>query len=159
MTEATIIQAVTLPRVQALLQEQGYRVTVSEQNGLSQLLSASQGIGFSLRFGNPAQTQGEFVDYTFSCALRVQGDLPAGLADSWNAGKRFARLSVQGNFLVLEMDVILAGGVTENHLRANTELWDRLLQELVLFLRQFMQQAEGAGATAAPLANGEAVNA
>ncbi|MFJ1301622.1 YbjN domain-containing protein [Pseudomonadota bacterium AL_CKDN230030165-1A_HGKHYDSX7] len=159
MTEAAIIHAIASPRLQTLLQEQGYRVTVSEQNGLSQLLSASQGIGFALRFGNPAQTKGEFVDYTMSCALRVQGDLPAGLVDTWNTSKRFARLSVQGHFLVLEMDVILAGGVTENHLRANTELWDRLLQELVLFLRQYMQAQPEGGASAAPVANGEAVSA
>jgi hypothetical protein len=49
--------------------------------------------------------------------------------------KRFARLSVQGVFLVLELDVIVAGGVSENYLRATTELWDRLLQEFLLFLR------------------------
>ena len=42
---------------------------------------------------------------------------------------------MQGVFLVLELDVIVAGGVSENYLRATTELWDRLLQEFLLFLR------------------------
>ena len=31
--------------------------------------------------------------------------------------------------------MILAGGVSENYLRATAELWDRLLQEFLLFLR------------------------
>ncbi len=59
-----------------VLQAAGYRVNQSEQNGIVQLLSASQGIGYAVRFGNPAVEQGSFVDFTFSCALRVQGDLP-----------------------------------------------------------------------------------
>ncbi|CZZ90795.1 Uncharacterised protein [Bordetella ansorpii] len=141
MTDTTLIQSLSATKLQDILQSMGYRVTSTEQNGMVQLLSATQGIGFAVRFGNPSHTEGEFVDYTLSCALRVQGDLPQGLVESWNIGKRFARLAQQGTFLVLEMDVIAAGGVAENHLRATTELWDRLLQEFLLFLRQYATQA------------------
>ncbi len=135
MTDSSMILDVNAERLQELLQSAGYRVTVSEQNGMVQLLSASQGVGFAVRLGNPAAEAGQYLDYTLSCALRVQGELPAGLADRWNVEKRFARLTVQGAFLVLELDVILAGGVSENYLRATAELWDRLLQEFLLFLR------------------------
>ena len=100
-------------RLQEVLQSAGYRVTVSEQNGMVQLLSASQGVGFAARMGSPALPEGQFLDYTLSCALRVQGELPAGLAERWSVEKRFARLTVQGAFLVLELDVIVAGGVSE----------------------------------------------
>ncbi|WP_144637830.1 YbjN domain-containing protein [Bordetella genomosp. 13] len=141
MTDITSIQSLSAARLQDILQSMGYRVTRTEQNGMVQLLSATQGIGFAVRFGNPSATEGEFVDYTLSCALRVQGDLPQGLVQAWNVGKRFARLAQQGIFLVLEMDVIAAGGVSENHLRATTELWDRLLQDFLLFLRQYATQA------------------
>lgn len=135
MTDSSLILDVNAERLQELLQSAGYRVTVSEQNGMVQLLSASQGVGFAVRLGNPAAEDGHYLDYTLSCALRVQGELPAGLAERWNVEKRFARLTVQGAFLVLELDVILAGGVSENYLRATAELWDRLLQEFLLFLR------------------------
>lgn len=153
MTKNTLLPSISPARLQELLQEQGYRVTMSEQGGLIQLLTATQGIGFSARMGNAAVETGQYIDYTLSCALRVQTELPAGLVDTWNSSKRFARLAVQGSFLVLEMDVILAGGVGENHLRATIELWDRLLQELVLFLRNYAQaqqqpQAQPADATA-----------
>jgi hypothetical protein len=106
-----------------------------------QLLSASQGIGYAARFGNAAQEAGAYLDYTLSCALRVLGDLPEGQVGRWNSTKRFARLAQQGPFLVLEMDVFVAGGVTEAHLRVSTEIWDRLLQEFLLFLRNFAAQA------------------
>ncbi len=136
MTDSQTIQSVSLKQLQELLQQMGYRVTESEQAGNRQLLSASQGIGFAVRLGNPAHEADQALDYTLSCALRVQGEMPAGIESAWNIGKRFARLAVQGEFLVLEMDVIVAGGVAPSYLQATAELWDRLLQEFLLFLRQ-----------------------
>ncbi|WP_347900580.1 YbjN domain-containing protein [Pseudomonas purpurea] len=141
MTQAQLIVSVSPQSLTDVLQGAGYRVNQTEQNGIVQLLSASQGIGYAVRFGNPAADQGSFVDFTFSCALRVQGELPAGLAELWNASRRFARLSVQGEFLVMEMDVILAAGVSVDHLRSNLELWDRLLQEFIVYLRDYSQHA------------------
>lgn len=132
-----------------VLQAAGYRVNQSEQNGIVQLLSASQGIGYAVRFGNPAVEQGSYVDFTFSCALRVQGELPESVAEQWNATRRFARLSLQGEFLVMEMDVVVAAGVSNEHLRGNLELWDRLLQEFIVYLRDFSQTAGAQTAKAA----------
>ncbi len=136
----TLINSVTTESLTDLLQGAGYRVNQTEQNGIVQLLSASQGIGYAVRFGNPDREAGHYVDFTYSCALRVQGELPAGLAELWNASRRFARLSLQGEFLVMEMDVVVAG-VGETHLRSQLELWDRLLQEFIVYLREYSQQA------------------
>ncbi|WHS58312.1 YbjN domain-containing protein [Pseudomonas sp. G2-4] len=137
----SLIEYVTPQSLTEVLQAAGYRVNESEQNGIVQLLSASQGIGYAVRFGNPTPTPGHYLDFTFSCALRVQGELPAGLAELWNSSRRFARLSVQGEFLVMEMDVVVAAGVSAEHLRSNLELWDRLLQEFIVYLREFSQNA------------------
>ncbi|MBT2339813.1 MULTISPECIES: YbjN domain-containing protein [Pseudomonas] len=136
-----MIEHVSVTSLTELLQAAGYRVNESEQNGIVQLLSASQGIGYAVRLGNPTATPGEYLDFTFSCALRVQGELPAGLAELWNASRRFARLSVQGEFLVMEMDVVVAAGVSADHLRSHLELWDRLLQEFIVYLREYSQNA------------------
>lgn len=155
MTSPALITSVSADSLTEVLQGAGLRVNRSEQNSVVQLLSASQGIGYALRFGNPGTEAGHYVDFTFSCALRIQGDLPAGLADLWNASRRFARLSVQGEFLVMEMDV-LAAGITLDHLRGSLELWDRLLQEFIVYLRDYSQRAAqlqeqtGAGEAVAP---------
>ncbi|UZE89383.1 YbjN domain-containing protein [Pseudomonas viciae] len=141
MDMTSMIEHVSVKSLTELLQTAGYRVNETEQNGIVQLLSASQGIGYAVRFGNPAPTAGEYLDFTFSCALRVQGELPAGLAELWNASRRFARLSLQGEFLVMEMDVVVAAGVSADHLRSNLELWDRLLQEFIVYLREYSQNA------------------
>ncbi len=137
----SMIEHVSVKSLTELLQAAGYRVNETEQNGIVQLLSASQGIGYAVRFGNLTPTAGEYLDFTFSCALRVQGELPAGLAELWNASRRFARLSLQGEFLVMEMDVVVAAGVSADHLRSHLELWDRLLQEFIVYLREYSQNA------------------
>ncbi|MFV3406912.1 MULTISPECIES: YbjN domain-containing protein [Pseudomonas] len=156
MTEVTLINAVSADSLTQLLQDAGYRVNRSEQNSLVQLLSASQGVGFAVRFGNRAPaTQADFYDFTFSCALRIQGELPAGLAERWNATRRFARLSVQGEFLVMEMDVVVADGVSPKFLQGSLLLWDRLLQEFIVYLRDYSRNL----AQQAPEQVADAVNA
>src|SRR5690606_38417089 len=104
MKEIDLIESITPEQLSEVLQAAGYRVNRTEQNGVVQLLSASQGIGYAVRFGNPAAESGTYLDYTFSCALRIQGELPSGLAEQWNISRRFARVSLQGEFPVMEMD-------------------------------------------------------
>jgi hypothetical protein len=150
------IEAVGIEQLAQVFRAAGYRVTMAEQNGAVQLMSASQGVGFAVRFGNvaagfavpdaasqagsqaAAQTATDalrYLDYTLSCVLQVQGELPADLVASWNRTKRFARLANHGPFLALEMDVVVAGGVSGRYLRSTIELWDRLIQEFLLHLR------------------------
>ncbi|MBJ9975889.1 YbjN domain-containing protein [Pseudomonas sp. S75] len=156
MTDVPLIDTVSADSLTDLLQDAGCRVNRSEQNGVVQLLSASQGVGYGVRFGNRAPGKdGEFLDFTFSCALRIQGELPLGLAERWNATRRFARLSVQGEYLVMEMDVVVADGVSQKHLLGSLLLWDRVLQEFIVYLRDYSRhnaeqpsQAPVEGATA-----------
>lgn len=135
MTKAGIIQSVNADQLSDVLKELGYRVNTAEQGGIVQLTSASQGIGFFVRFGNPAAEPGHFLDYTFSVVLRIEGELSAAVVAAWNQEKRFSRLTLQGQFLVLEMDVLVAGGVTQEYLRVTTELWDHLIQQYLIHLR------------------------
>lgn len=144
MTVNTLIETVSADSLTTLLQDAGCRVNRTEQNAVVQLLSASQGVGYAVRFGNRALEEGQFLDFTYSCALRIQGDLPEGLANLWNASRRYSRLSVQGEFLVLEKDVIVADGVTQKHLQGSLVLWDRLLQEFIVFLRDYSRNIAAA---------------
>ncbi len=142
----TLIEAVSADQLGDVFRTAGYRVTPTEQNGIVQLMSASQGVGFAIRFGNPGAQAGTFLDFTLSCALQVQGEMPAEIVTSWNRSKRFARVWMQAQFIVLEMDVVAAGGVTDRHLRSTIELWDRLIREFLLHLRNRPAMAEAAAA-------------
>lgn len=48
----------------------------------------------------------------------------------------------------MEMDVVVAG-VGATHLRSQLELWDRLLQEFIVYLREYSQHAAQLQAQAA----------
>ncbi|KDB08133.1 Sensory transduction regulator [Burkholderia sp. lig30] len=143
LAHQTPIDSIDIEQLARVLRDAGYRVTAVEQNGVAQLMSASQGVGFSVRFGNAALPSqpgvapdaARYIDYTLVCVLQVQGEMPAELVANWNRTKRFARLASHGAFLALEMDVIVAGGVSERYLRGTIELWDRLIQEFLLHLR------------------------
>ncbi|CAB3643424.1 hypothetical protein LMG24238_00494 [Paraburkholderia sediminicola] len=160
-----LIDSIGVEQLADVLKSAGYRVTSAEQNGVVQLMSASQGVGFVVRFGNGVQpgvvqtADGTpvYLDYTLSCAMQVQGDLPVDLVASWNRTKRFARLAAHGQFLLLEMDVVVAGGVSMRHLLSTIELWDRLVQEFLLHLRNrpAMAAAEEAARKPAATESGE----
>lgn len=138
VSDATVlIESMSTSQLRDMLHKAGYRCNELEQNGAVQLLSAAQGIGFTLRPGNPSKEEGHVVDFCLSCALRVQGGLPANLINEWSQSKRFTRLVEFNEFLVLEMDVVMAGGVSDRHLQAHMQLWDQLLQQYVVFLRDF----------------------
>ncbi len=152
-------ESISIDELAELLRASGYRVTPAEQNGHTQLMSASQGIGFAVRFGNRAQAQDEaqhFFDFTLGCVMQVQGDIPADLVPSWTRTKRFARLSNQGQFLVLELDVVVSGGVSARHLTSMIALWDRMMQEFILHLRNRPAMAEAERQEAQAHASGEA---
>jgi hypothetical protein len=143
-----LIAQLTVDQVRSLLQQAGYRVAADrDANGGAILRSATAAIPFEVRFGTRLPGDLEvYGDFTVLAALRVAGELPGGLVDRWNNTKRFGRLHVLEDLLILDMDVAVLGGVSADHLRFQIELWDRVVQELLPFVRD--------AARAAPPANG-----
>jgi Putative bacterial sensory transduction regulator len=120
-----------------LMKLAGYRAEIVEASGNAPLLcSAAGGLPFELRFLNTTPGKdGGYADVMLTAGLRVPGELPFDLVNRWNSTKRFARLYLTRDYLVLAMDVVVLGGVSQAHLAAQLELWSRLLQELSSYLR------------------------
>jgi hypothetical protein len=137
------IHTITLDSLREILQQAGYRVeTVTDPVAMIPYLrSATGGLAFDIRPGNrlAAEDRG-FADVAFAAVLQVQGELPLDLVNRWNATRRFARLQLSQTFLVFCMDVSVAGGVTPAYLRAQIEIWDRRVQELIAYLRHELQK-------------------
>lgn len=129
--------ALAVETMAGILRQLGYRAELSTQSGQPQLHSATQGLGFLIGFGSPVGDGGDaWLDCFFHCPLSVRGEVSAGLVERWNQRKRHARLFQQDQYLILAMDVLIAGGVTDAHLRTRCELWDRLMRDFVLHLKQ-----------------------
>ena len=139
----TMMSKLTLDGLREILQQAGYRVeTVTDPvANIPYLRSATAGLAFDIRPGNRlAGDEQDFADLAFVAVLQVQGELPLDMVNRWNATRRFARLQLSQPFLVLCLDVSVAGGVAQNHLRAQIEIWDRLVQELIAYLRDELRK-------------------
>jgi Putative bacterial sensory transduction regulator len=138
-----ILYKLSLDGVREALQRAGYRVeTLTDPvANVTYLRSATGGLAFDIRAGNQLVGDDQsFVDIAFSAVLQVQGNLPPELVNQWNATRRFSRLLLSPPFLAFCMDVSVAGGVAPNYLRGQIEIWDRLVQELIGYLRDEMQK-------------------
>lgn len=119
------------------LRASGFRAeAVRQPDGTTLIQSAAQGLGFVLIPGNPAPEASErFIDYSFSCLIQLQGPIGADVVARWNQQKRFARLFATRDRLVLSLDVFIGADHGARQLRAHAELWDRLLNEFIAYLR------------------------
>jgi hypothetical protein len=133
------ITELSLAKLRESLQQAGYRVEAMTDPvaNLPYLRSATGGLAFDIRPGNQlADGNQGFVDVAFVAVLQIQGELPLDLVNRWNVTRRFARLQLSPPFLALCMDISVAGGVTPAYLRGQVEIWDRLVQELIGYLRE-----------------------
>ena len=146
--EQGTVAFVTLETLRTLIQDGGYRAEIVTDGKISFLRSASNGLDFDLRPGNifvdePAdvdQKPQRFADLVFVVLFAVQGAFPAELLNRWNQTHRFGRLFIDRTnpdreFLVLSLDVSVAGGATTAYLRHQLAIWDSLMRQLVPWLR------------------------
>ena len=98
----------------------------------------------------------------FVALFAVRGAFPLDLLNKWNRTHRFGRLFLdkagpEQEFLVLSLDMSVAGGVSPTYLRAQVEIWDSLVQQLVPWLREELSKittptiAPTSDATATPV--------
>lgn len=104
-------------------------------SGSPVLRSAIGGLTFNIRPGaliNPETAR--YGDFNVNLMFQVQEKFDASLLNQWNRHKRFARLSLRDDFLVLDMDC-LSVGISGDQILASLELWGRLVVEALNFLR------------------------
>ncbi|HWV51677.1 YbjN domain-containing protein [Pseudorhodoplanes sp.] len=139
----------TLETLRAMIQGSGYRAEVVTDGNISFLRSASNGLDFDLRPGNVlvkepgavGEKPDRLADFVFVVLFTVQGAFPVDLLNRWNQTHRFGRLFLdktnpERQFLVMTLDVSVAGGVTSASLRHQLAIWDSLVQQLVPWLRE-----------------------
>ena len=134
----TLISSLTVDALREFLHQAGYRAeVVADQPNLPVLRSATGGMPFDVRLNNRlAGDTAAYADMTLMAGLQVQGELALGVINDWNNARRFARLRLLQGHLILDMDVSVLGGVSPAHLRAKLELWDRLIHDLLAYLRE-----------------------
>jgi hypothetical protein len=167
MTNDVIHRFLTVDLLRDTLQAAGYRVNDGKgPDGAPVLTSATAGLGFEIRLFNPlpgqdaAAVPARFADATFRTAFEVKGELPLALVNAWNLTHRFAKLQLAavtpgeaGGWLLFDMDLVVLGGVHADSLRTHVEIWDRLVQELIAYLRAELPKLAKAAPVAEPVAS------
>jgi Putative bacterial sensory transduction regulator len=151
----TLLSSLTVENLRTLMQSVGYRVdTMTDRPNAPYLRSATGGVPFEVQFVNRMPGAADsFADAAFVIVFRVEGEVPLSLANDWNNMKRFGRLRLIQNMLVLDMDVSAVGGIAPDHLRANIAIWDQLVQDLLPYLRAAL--SKGTAMPQAVAANGQ----
>jgi len=135
------VMSVSIDVLRVLLQEAGYRAAVITDEGVSSLRSASNGMAFDVRLGNRSfGSADQYADFVFVALFEVRGSFPLELLNKWNRLHRFGRLFLDevgptAKYLVLSYDVSVAGGVLQQSLWSQLAIWDRLVQQLIPWLR------------------------
>lgn len=130
------IISISIEQAAEALRATGFRASITAQDGRAMIQSAVQGLGFVVTPGNRAPDDASrYIDWAFTCLIRFDGPLGHEQIVRWNQTKRFARLYIAGQTLVLAMDVFTGAGDGEQSLRGYCELWDRVVQEFISFLR------------------------
>jgi hypothetical protein len=138
-----LIHTLTVETLREFMQGAGYRAEsiIDPVTSIAFLRSATNGLSFDIRMGNPvAGDKNAYSDAALLAVFNIVGDLPLAPINAWNNSRRFCRLQIDKNnpdqsFLVLCMDLVVAGGVTQLYLRNQIEIWDGLVQQLVPWLR------------------------
>lgn len=140
IVNAGLLLSMNADQVAEAIKASGCAVTAVNVDGTVRLHSASQGIGFQVLWGNSVR-EGEYVDLTLNCPLRIEGGiLPEGVLADWHRTKRFVRAAQHGDFVVLEMDILAAGGITTDHLAMQIQLWSQMMGQFFQHLRNFTTQ-------------------
>ncbi|HZB92691.1 MAG TPA: YbjN domain-containing protein [Stellaceae bacterium] len=151
-----LLSSFTPENFRAVLHEAGYRAELmSDRPNGPYLRSATGGVPFEVQFVNKLANSDGYADVTLAVIVRVEGKLPLAAVNDWNNGRRFGRLRLVGEVVILDMDVSAVGGVTPTHLRTLIGIWDQLAQDATLHLRNTLArlgaQGQGAGPAVAPL--------
>ncbi len=157
-----VIEVVTPRLLAMLLQQMGYRGELFTVGDIEIVRSATSGLPFEIRLGNrfvgpnpkgdnaPAKDQGA-LDFVLLAGFKYEGEtFPLDLLNHWNIERRFGRLFYNAGHLLVSMDVVVAGGIRIANFRGHIELWDKLLQELVPYLRNYSSAEHTAPAAPPP---------
>ncbi len=133
-----LVHSLDADAIRDLFQRAGYRAEiVTDTDGARLVRSSTGGLAFHVRLADPLSGDTPtFAAANIFAALQVQGTLPLSIVNRWNASKRYARLYLAGDVIMLDMDISVLGGVTMSHLPAQVLLWDRLVQDLLRYLRE-----------------------
>ncbi|MEI5677093.1 MULTISPECIES: YbjN domain-containing protein [unclassified Mesorhizobium] len=127
-----LVSRITRGLLAEILGECGWKVTLEGNDEAPRIASAVNGVNFNIHFGTRCTDGDGWTDFTVSAPFAIDEEISSVLGAFWNRRNRFARVYRTDKQLLIEMDVIVAGGVSRDHLKYQFAVWNDLT---TLFLR------------------------
>lgn len=130
-----LISAFTTATVQELLREIGWEAGLAGTKEQPQVVSAVADVKFNIRFGTTSIDGNGWTDFTISAPFTVDQEVSPVVGAFWNRRNRFARVYRTRDQLLLDMEVVAAGGVTRAHVKYLFAVWADVAHLFVRHLR------------------------
>ena len=131
-SRATVFQTVRGADVVRIMSQASYKPKLSDDSYGDPLVSVtSGGLIYEIQFyGCETAEPRECTSLMYSAGFDANGSRSPELMNLWNRDRRFTRAYMEEDGdLRLEMDVVVAGGVTEDMLGNHVSVWDEALAE------------------------------
>lgn len=134
-----------------IVREAGYKALVKSREeggetykGEAYIETAQSGWKTFITFFNKTK-DGKYTSFRFGLWLNNdKGEFSLTKMNEFNTNWRFAKITINDNSLLLQMDVSLVGGVSREHLIARVTLWDNLLGNYGDFARELHKEVVAA---------------
>lgn len=146
MKTPAVINEITPQTLVELLQGSGWKALLAEVDGRPRITSAINGVNFHVRPVTRSAAGTGWTDFTLSAPFAIDQSVSPSLCANWNRKHRFARVYRTEKHVMLDMDVVVAGGVTNAHLSYQFALWADITNA---FLQHLRNDREAAAKTAA----------
>lgn len=113
-----------------ILRTLGWSAKAGNSPDQPDIVSAVNGVNFNVRFGTPGRAG--CLDFTIFATFDIDAEITPTLGANWNRLQRFARAYRTVKHLVMDMDVVVAHGVSRAHIRHNFLIWADMIR---LFLQ------------------------
>lgn len=127
-----LISRVTSDLLAEILGECGWRGALEGSGETLRIVSAVNDVNFNIYFGTKCIDGDGWTDFTISAPFVIDQEISSVLGAFWNRRNRFARVYRTDTQILIDMDVIVAGGVSRDHLAYQFAVWSDLTR---LFLR------------------------
>lgn len=129
---ASVYTRISGEEMKALLQRYGYKAELTkDEGGDPKIMSAASGAKFVVFFYDCNEARSRTcTTIQFSVAYNLDEKVSAATVNDWNREMLYGRLYLDDDGdPVLDHDIILTGGVSEENLKANLVQWESMISD------------------------------
>lgn len=125
-SKKSVFFEITAADITDILRMLGWSARADSSAVGADIISAVNGVNFNIRFGTPGKEG--WLDFTVFATFDVDAEITPILGANWNRTQRFVRAYRTEKHLVMDMDIVVAHGVSRAHIRHSLMIWSDMVR-------------------------------